>query len=225
MRACGDGGQAWDTSDALPITVSGSFNSRLFVSAPTDIVGILTKQDVTANFHRHCVTKQVWNHNRSEYYDITGRDSSVGVATGYGWTAEGSVFDSWDRKEIFLSSGAFRQALGPTQPPIQWVPGALSLAVNRPGREAHHSPPSNAEIKNIPWFTLQKYTMTCNVNKAYLCPRLAMRNMGAQAVTLVTCIPKVTGSNPSRGHWLTWPRFSWWFVWSPWGKFWDSIFN
>jgi hypothetical protein len=34
------------------------------------------------------------------------------------------------------------------QPPIQWVPGALSLAVKRPGREADHSPPSSAETKN-----------------------------------------------------------------------------
>jgi hypothetical protein len=38
-------------------------------------------------------------------------------------------------------------ALAPTQPPIQWVPGALSLAVKRPGREADHSPPSSAELK------------------------------------------------------------------------------
>jgi hypothetical protein len=31
--------------------------------------------------------------------------------------------------------------------PIQWVPGALSLGVKRPGREADHSPPSSAEAK------------------------------------------------------------------------------
>jgi len=37
--------------------------------------------------------------------------------------------------------------LGPTQPPIQWVPGSVSLGVKRPGREADHSPPSSAEIK------------------------------------------------------------------------------
>jgi hypothetical protein len=28
------------------------------------------------------------------------------------------------------------------------VPGALSLGVKRPGREADHSPPSSAEVKN-----------------------------------------------------------------------------
>jgi hypothetical protein len=41
-----------------------------------------------------------------------------------------------------------RTALGPTQPHIQWVIGALSLGVKRPGREADHSPPSTAEVKN-----------------------------------------------------------------------------
>jgi hypothetical protein len=38
-------------------------------------------------------------------------------------------------------------ALGPTQPTIQWVPGSLSLGVKWPGREADHSPPSSAEVK------------------------------------------------------------------------------
>jgi hypothetical protein len=33
------------------------------------------------------------------------------------------------------------------QPPIQWVPGALSLAVKWPGRAADHSPPFSAEVK------------------------------------------------------------------------------
>jgi hypothetical protein len=37
--------------------------------------------------------------------------------------------------------------LWPTQPPNHWVPGALSLGVKRPGREADHSPPSSAEVK------------------------------------------------------------------------------
>jgi hypothetical protein len=49
---------------------------------------------------------------------------------------------------IFLLTPASRTALGPNQPLIQWVPGALSLGVKRPGREADHSPPSGAEVKN-----------------------------------------------------------------------------
>jgi hypothetical protein len=42
---------------------------------------------------------------------------------------------------------ASRTALVPTQPPIQWVPEALALGVKWPGREADHSPPSSAEVK------------------------------------------------------------------------------
>jgi hypothetical protein len=40
-------------------------------------------------------------------------------------------------------------ALGPTQPPVQLVlrEGGLSLEVKWPGREANHSPPFTAEVK------------------------------------------------------------------------------
>jgi len=37
---------------------------------------------------------------------------------------------------IFLFTTASRLVLRPVQPPIQWVPGALSLEVKCPGREA-----------------------------------------------------------------------------------------
>jgi hypothetical protein len=46
-----------------------------------------------------------------------------------------------------------RVALGPTQPPIQWVPGALSIGVEWPGHEAVHSPQSSAKVKNAWSFT------------------------------------------------------------------------
>jgi hypothetical protein len=48
----------------------------------------------------------------------------------------------------FLFATTFRPALGRTQPPNQWVLGALSLGVKRPGREADRSPPSSAKVKN-----------------------------------------------------------------------------
>jgi hypothetical protein len=56
-------------------------------------------------------------------------------------------FDSRWGLEIFLFTTASRTALGPTQPPIQWVPEAFSLGGNRPGREAGHLPPFSAEVK------------------------------------------------------------------------------
>jgi hypothetical protein len=53
----------------------------------------------------------------------------------------------------FLFSASSRQALGSTQPPIQWVPGALSPGVKRPGREADQSPPASAEVKKMRIYT------------------------------------------------------------------------
>jgi hypothetical protein len=64
-----------------------------------------------------------------------------------GWTIWVLGFDSRRGLGNFLFTTASRMALGPTQPPIQWVPEALSLGVKRPGREADHSPPSSAEVK------------------------------------------------------------------------------
>jgi hypothetical protein len=65
-----------------------------------------------------------------------------------GWTIGVLGFDFRRELGIFLFTTASRTALGLTQPPIQWVPGALSLRVKRPGRESDHSPLSSAEIKN-----------------------------------------------------------------------------
>jgi hypothetical protein len=47
-----------------------------------------------------------------------GRDSSVGTATRYGLEGPGNEV-RWKRDFPHPS----RPALGPTQPPIQWVPG------------------------------------------------------------------------------------------------------
>jgi hypothetical protein len=76
-----------------------------------------------------------------------GRGSSVGIALGYGLDDRGSRVRFPAGVGIFLFTSASRTALGPTQPPIQWVPGALFLGVKRQGREADHSPPSSVDVK------------------------------------------------------------------------------
>jgi hypothetical protein len=64
-----------------------------------------------------------------------------------GWTIGVLGFDSWQGLGIFIFTTTSRMALGPAQPPIQWILGALSLGVKWPGHEADHSPPSSAEVK------------------------------------------------------------------------------
>jgi hypothetical protein len=56
-----------------------------------------------------------------------------GIALGYGLDDRG--FESRQGLGLFIFT-ASRPVLGPTQPPIQWVTGALSLAVKWPGCEA-----------------------------------------------------------------------------------------
>jgi hypothetical protein len=72
-------------------------------------------------------------------YKKKRRYISVGIAMGYRLDGRGSIPG---RGKISFSSGR------PTHPSIQWVPGAISLRVYRPGREADHSLPSSAEVKN-----------------------------------------------------------------------------
>jgi len=60
------------------------------------------------------------------YIYIYGPGSSVGIATDYGLEGPGS---NPGEDEIFRPS---RPALGPTQPPVKWVPG-LSRGLSAAG--------------------------------------------------------------------------------------------
>jgi hypothetical protein len=81
----------------------------------------------------------------------------------------GRWYDFRRKLGIFLFTTASRTALASTQPPIQWVRGALSLGVRRPGREARHSPPSSAGqrmSRNIPPLPQYAFMEWWSVKKA-----------------------------------------------------------
>ena len=66
--------------------------------------------------------------------------SLVCIATLYGLESP-RIESRWSRDFPHLS----RPALGPTQSPVQWVPG-LSRGKERPGRDTDPSPPSSAVV-------------------------------------------------------------------------------
>ena len=56
--------------------------------------------------------------DRQRMYNITGRDYLVGIATPYGLDDSG-IESLWGRDFPHPS----KPVLGPTQPPVRWVPG------------------------------------------------------------------------------------------------------
>jgi len=57
----------------------------------------------------------------------------------------------FDSRQVmkFFSIHHVQAGPGPTQPPVQWVPRALSPGLKRPERESGHSPPYSAKLKNV----------------------------------------------------------------------------
>jgi hypothetical protein len=89
----------------------------------------------------HCTLLLHWNEN--VFFPVLGD----------GYTQHG--LDDWGSRvlcpvglRIFLFTTESRTALEPTQPPIQWVPGAFSLGVKRQGCEADHPPHLVSRLKN-----------------------------------------------------------------------------
>jgi hypothetical protein len=71
--------------------------------------------------------------------DVKIRHSSVGTAAGFEMDGLCSV-------PVSIVS---RTAMGPTQPPIQSVPRALSPEIKRLDHEADSSPPSSAKMVEL----------------------------------------------------------------------------
>jgi hypothetical protein len=112
--------------------VLGKFN--ILGCSLLDSLQVDTKQNA------ECIKRE----QNMEDFSINSRHRSVVVAMAYGLDGRGST--SGRSKEF---SSPQQLALGPTQPPIQWAPEATSSGVKRLGREADHSSPSSAQVKNV----------------------------------------------------------------------------
>jgi hypothetical protein len=89
--------------------------------------------------------------------------------------------ESWSGVRFPVGTGpASRPALEPTQLPIQWVLGTISLGVKWPGREADHSPPSSAEDKE--WVELYLHSPN---TASWRCGQLKHRDNFTFYVTLL----------------------------------------
>jgi hypothetical protein len=51
-------------------------------------------------------------------------------------------------RALFVATSVSGPALGVTLPPIDWIPGALSVRTKGPEREANRSPAFSADVKN-----------------------------------------------------------------------------
>jgi hypothetical protein len=90
----------------------------------------------------HFITSDFCLHKYSLVSTLTivGRDSSVGIATGYG--LDGPGIESWWRRDISHTS---RPTVGPIQSSVQWVPGLSG--VKRLGRGLDHPPHPTPRLK------------------------------------------------------------------------------
>jgi hypothetical protein len=83
---------------------------------------IVSGSTLTVSSNTFCIlcfsTLQVWDVGQLSQYSVWLRTGRPG-------------FDPRQRQNIFPLTSVSRPALGPTQPPVQWVPGALSPAVKR----------------------------------------------------------------------------------------------
>jgi hypothetical protein len=121
----------WKENDNL-------FSEMVYVSVKCWIVEVVTS--TPANHYRGAT--------RSYQIDILKTVMRLSYITQHSALYWKGGFDSRQGLEIFFYSTGSRSALGPTQPPIQWVLSSSSPGLNWPGHEADRSSLSNAKVKN-----------------------------------------------------------------------------
>jgi hypothetical protein len=91
--------------------------------------------------HRSSVSLQTYILSFRKHSDLCKYCVRLRAGGPRGWSSSAG----WVKN--FLFSRSFRQALGLTQLPIQWVSWIPSQGVKRPGCESDHSPPTSAKVK------------------------------------------------------------------------------
>jgi hypothetical protein len=80
---------------------------------------------------------------------VSSRDSSVGIATDYGLDDQGGGSSSPGRVKKFLLRHIVQTGSGVHRTSYKMGTGGSFPGVKRQGREADHSPPTNAEVKKM----------------------------------------------------------------------------
>jgi hypothetical protein len=100
---------------------------------------------ITSSMTHKYALNLLWD-THTHTHNSMSRYISVGIAKSNGLGGQNS--NSRQGQNTFLFSTVFRLASGPTHLPIQWVLRAPSPRVKLLERQADHSPPSSAEVKN-----------------------------------------------------------------------------
>ena len=128
----------WSAVEEEEYVKAGMLFIYLIIVYVTNSVALVRERTIRSNEFSNSFIIQCRIQGFREPYSVTvGRDSSVGIATLYGLHSPG-IESRWHQDFPHQS----RPALGPTQPPVQWVPG-----VKRPGRGVDHPTLSRAEVK------------------------------------------------------------------------------
>jgi hypothetical protein len=96
------------------------------------------------------------------------------------------------KRQIFLFSVTPGRALGPTETPTEWAPGAHSPGVRRPEREANHLPHLLPKLGMMQLYRHSPYTSWCGA--LLIIPSdncvLTFTHEGNQRNTHASCLPR-----------------------------------
>jgi len=102
-----------------------------------------------------------------------------------------SIPGRYNDQMFFTSPTASRPVLGPTQPPIQWVPGTHTLGVKQQGHEDDHSHPSRAKVKSAWGYTSTLPICFCGVVLRYNTDNFILHFHLYLNIMLCTCVDGV----------------------------------